>query len=479
MKFRKKLFLAGSSLLFALTFTPMVYAFNLEAAQAYNKALDLYIKGYTTDAITYFESAVRLDPEFADAYYNLGSIYRYTSQLDKAEESFQKVLSLKPDDSSVNYDLSLVYIQKNDLKRALNFLKLVTKDSEKYADAQSKMTMLEDEMKVMGLTSSPTTESLAENKTEKLTENKTEKSVDHLSAKKQEDSSMSNNKTDSVKKTSTEEKKINKTETNSKTSKRKLSKKERSNLSKNLATSSFIENTPDNRTEVREITLNEESDVNNTPNDVKSKQNNSENKSWENYNTQDQNQYSRKTSASNDNIDEDKVAVSYMAIEDTNVSGKLKLSPKSVLVNENNTVNTVNTKKTPASRMAVKTIASGFNGPTGIVRDNQGNIFVANYTENKIYKVSQSGEKTVFSSSEDINGPIGMAIDTEGNIYVANYLSNNIAKISSSGDTSIIVTGLNKPYFLYIDNNGRLYVSEQDTNTISEINLTTKKGLYR
>ena len=177
------------------------------------------------------------------------------------------------------------------------------------------------------------------------------------------------------------------------------------------------------------------------------------------------------------NKSEDDVAINYMAVSDTDYE-KLTLSPKSSLVTASTPKNyNTSSDRSGKSRSAIKTFASGFDGPTGIVRDEYGNFYVANYSENVIYRVSPDGQKTVFASSDDINGPLGLAIDQRGNIYVANYLSNSIAIINKSGDTHTIVTGLNKPYFLYLDEAESLYVSEQDSNTISVINLN--KGKFR
>ena len=51
------------------------------------------------DSITPYEKAIQYDPKMADAYLNLGVIYRYEKHDDtKALDYWQKYLALKPDD---------------------------------------------------------------------------------------------------------------------------------------------------------------------------------------------------------------------------------------------------------------------------------------------------------------------------------------------------------------------------------------------
>lgn len=112
-----------------------------------------------------------------------------------------------------------------------------------------------------------------------------------------------------------------------------------------------------------------------------------------------------------------------------------------------------------------------FNAPSGTVVDNRGNIYVASFIDNTIYKISIYGQKTVYSKSNLIQGPIGLAIDKENNIYVANYSVNNIIKITPNSIASIFAN-INKPYCLNYDIvHNRLYATEQGTNKLVKYDL--------
>jgi len=108
---------------------------------------------------------------------------------------------------------------------------------------------------------------------------------------------------------------------------------------------------------------------------------------------------------------------------------------------------------------------------SGIALDSMGNIYIASFKENKIYKISLAGEKSILTDSELIKSPIGLAIDKTDNIYVANYGANNIIKISPSGTTSVFAY-IQKPYFLIYDEaHSRLYATEYDTHKLIKFDI--------
>ncbi|MGN0018127.1 MAG: tetratricopeptide repeat protein [Candidatus Gastranaerophilaceae bacterium] len=112
----------------------------------------------------------------------------------------------------------------------------------------------------------------------------------------------------------------------------------------------------------------------------------------------------------------------------------------------------------------------GIQGPTGMVTDDFGNLYVACYSDNTITKIFPDGKRVIFSKDKRINGPIGLAIDVGGNIYVANYSSNNVLKISKNGEVKILIGNINKPYGLYLKGN-MLYISSQGSNSVLRYKL--------
>jgi len=110
-------------------------------------------------------------------------------------------------------------------------------------------------------------------------------------------------------------------------------------------------------------------------------------------------------------------------------------------------------------------IFNDISSPTGITGDADGNIYVAAFSDNTIYKISPDGKKAVYLKDVRVNGPIGMVSDSKGNMYIANYNNDNIIKVSSAGQVSILIGNVLKPYGLYISGN-ILYISSQGNNSI-------------
>ncbi len=108
--------------------------------------------------------------------------------------------------------------------------------------------------------------------------------------------------------------------------------------------------------------------------------------------------------------------------------------------------------------------------PTGITSDKNGNIYVACFSDNMIYKITPEGKQIIFIKNAKINGPIALASDASGNIYVSNYNSNNVIKITPTGTITVLIANIDKPYGMNISN-GMLYVSSQGSNSVLRYKL--------
>ena len=79
-----------------------------------------------------------------------------------------------------------------------------------------------------------------------------------------------------------------------------------------------------------------------------------------------------------------------------------------------------------------------FNDPYGVAVDGSGNVYVADYYNDRIQKflsdgtyVTQWGSKG--SSNGQFSSPYGVAVDGSGNVYVADTFNNRIQKFLSDG----------------------------------------------
>ena len=108
--------------------------------------------------------------------------------------------------------------------------------------------------------------------------------------------------------------------------------------------------------------------------------------------------------------------------------------------------------------------------PTGIATDPEGNLYVAGFSDNTIYKISPNNQKIVFIKSPKIDGPVGLVRDNQGNLYIANYNKNNVLKVNVGGEVSEIITNIQNPYCMHITGD-LLFVSAQGSNQVIRYKL--------
>ena len=134
-------------------------------------------------------------------------------------------------------------------------------------------------------------------------------------------------------------------------------------------------------------------------------------------------------------------------------------------------------------KQKIRTISTNFGGPTGIAKDSKNNIYIANFENDTIERVTPSGIREVFITKNGVSGPIGLAIDENDTLYVANYNSNSIVRITQSKELSVLVNKIVRPYYLFYDqSNSKLFVTAQGNDSLVEIepkNISNQPITYR
>ena len=138
--------------------------------------------------------------------------------------------------------------------------------------------------------------------------------------------------------------------------------------------------------------------------------------------------------------------------------------------------------------------AARFNNPGGVAVDAAGNVYVGDFNNSSIRKITPAGVVSTLAglsgifgsvdgtgSAARFNGPFGVAVDAAGNVYVADNGNATIRKITPAGVVSTLAglagstgstdgTGgaarFNDPFGVAVDAADNLYVADTVNNTI-------------
>jgi trimeric autotransporter adhesin len=138
-----------------------------------------------------------------------------------------------------------------------------------------------------------------------------------------------------------------------------------------------------------------------------------------------------------------------------------------------------------------KATDAGIYYPLGVIADNSGNLYVSDSSNSRLRKVAPDGTISTFAgtgvsgysgdggpaTAAQLKAPAGLALDASGNLYIADWLDNRIRKVSTDGSISTVAgrgdavpplgdggpataAALASPFGVAVDASGNLYIAD-------------------
>jgi len=143
--------------------------------------------------------------------------------------------------------------------------------------------------------------------------------------------------------------------------------------------------------------------------------------------------------------------------------------------------------------------SANLNDPAGVSADAAGNLYISDYGNQRVRKAATSGIISTVAgtgvagysgdgahaTSYELNDPEGIAADSAGDVYIADYANQRVRKVTAAGAIStiagtgtagynsdgILATGayLNQPIDVAVDGAGNVYIADSSNQRIRKI----------
>jgi tetratricopeptide (TPR) repeat protein len=92
-----------------------------------NLAVELQAEGRPRDAVTHYQRAIAMQPDYAPAYNNLGVAQRASGEVDNAIASYRQAMAIRPEYPDAHYNLANALLDKNKAEEAAEHFRIALK----------------------------------------------------------------------------------------------------------------------------------------------------------------------------------------------------------------------------------------------------------------------------------------------------------------------------------------------------------------
>jgi streptogramin lyase len=140
---------------------------------------------------------------------------------------------------------------------------------------------------------------------------------------------------------------------------------------------------------------------------------------------------------------------------------------------------------------------SALAGPTDVVLNARGDLFIADHANNIVEEVTPGGELSIVAgtgkpglptpgpaSKSALNAPSGLAVDSRGDLFIADSNNNMVEEVTPAGKLSVVAgdghagaptagpatkSALNVPAGVAVSSKGDLFIADSTNNLVEEV----------